>query len=321
MTDATEHKVVLTEHLSDEAAKWLAQHVRLVRCPHEDAAGLKRELADADGLIVRTYTQVNDALLDLAPKLKVAARAGVGLDNIDLDACRRRDVTVIYTPDANTQAVVEYVWALIFDALRPRVDFTGPIEPSVFHDYRARCVGRQLNTMALGIVGFGRIGRRVAQVAHAIGIRVLYHDLLTRRELDLPPDQPGEFVDPATLYAESDIVTLHVDGRPSNRRMIDAAVLDQLRPTCTLINTARGILIDAPALAAWASKVIEKGGRAILDVHDPEPPPADYALYGLPNVRLLPHLASRTHEAMLNMSWVVRDVVRVLRGEPARYPA
>jgi phosphoglycerate dehydrogenase-like enzyme len=320
MSDARP-KVLLTEHLDDEAADWLARRVDLVRQPHDDVAGLYRELADAAGLVVRTYTQVDGELLDHAPKLRVVGRAGVGLDNIDLDACRGRGVRVVYTPDANTQAVVEYVFALILDAVRPRLYMSEPPTADEFHDYRRQYLGLQLDTRTLGILGVGRIGRRVARVAAAIGMPVFCHDLLGPDELGLDAGFPGRFVDAGTLYAESDILTIHVDGRPENRGLIDASVLDRLRPHCLLLNAARGMLIDPGALAAWAARHADAGAAAILDVHDPEPPTADLPLWGRANVKLLPHLASRTPEAMANMSWVVRDVDAVLRGEQPQHPA
>ncbi|MDH3584961.1 MAG: 3-phosphoglycerate dehydrogenase, partial [Phycisphaerae bacterium] len=140
-----EPKVVLTEHLSDEAVQWLSEQVHLVRQGHEDAAALRQEIADARGLVVRTYTQVDDALLEAAPHLQVVARAGVGLDNIDLDACRRRKIQVVYTPEANTQAVVEYTLGLILDAIRPRRELADYVTPPTFHRLRREQVGGQLN--------------------------------------------------------------------------------------------------------------------------------------------------------------------------------
>jgi phosphoglycerate dehydrogenase-like enzyme len=314
-------KVILTEHLDDEPAGWLAERTRLVRCAHDDEPAMARELPDAEGLVIRTYTQVNDALLDYAPKLRVVGRAGVGLDNVDLDACRQRNVRVVYTPDANTQAVVEYVWALVLDAVRPRLYMDHYVAPPRFHEYRKRHIGRQLDLLVLGILGMGRIGRRVAEVAHAIGMRVIYNDLLTRRELGLSDEEKSEFVDKDTLYREADILTIHVDGRASNRHLLNASVLDQLKSNGVLINAARGMLVDNAALVEWAKGVETTGGRAYLDVHEPEPPTDDYALFDVPNVHLLPHLASRTPQAMANMSWVVRDVVRVLQGESPKWPA
>jgi D-3-phosphoglycerate dehydrogenase len=317
----SDQRVIISETLDDEPAQWLASQVPVVWQGPDDPAAWQAALAEATGLVVRTYTQVDTGLLAAAPRLKVVGRAGVGLDNIDLAAARKAGVQVVYTPDANTQAVVEYVWALIGDALRPRFYFDHYLSADRFHDIRKTHVGAQLDQLTLGIVGMGRIGRRVARVARAIGMTVLCNDLLDPEPLDLPADLDCRFVDKPELWAESDIVTIHVDGRPENRDMIDAVVLDQLKPTCLLINAARGMLIDNAALATWAGRVADRGGAAVLDVHEPEPPDERYPLFDQPNIRLLPHLASRTPAAMANMSWVVRDVLRVLRGDTPNDPA
>jgi phosphoglycerate dehydrogenase-like enzyme len=243
----------------------------------------------------------------------------VGLDNIDLEACRDRGVMVVSTPQANTQAVVEYVFALMFDALRPRDEIGRGTAAERFHALRRERVGTQLSALTLGIVGFGRIGRRVGQVAHAIGMNLVVNDLLPEADLRKAVDYPFAFVDKPALLAGSDVVTLHVDGRAGNRGLIDATLLSHLRSTALLINTARGFVVDAGALAEWAGRYPQ--ARVVLDVHEPEPPPADYPLHGLANVRLLPHLASRTTQALENMSWVVRDVVAVLQGEAPEHPA
>lgn len=312
---------VISESLDPEPAAWLARHAQVVWCAHEERETFFGALKAADALVVRTYTRVDEALLDAAPRLRVVGRGGVGLDNIDVAACRRRGVAVVYTPDANTQAVVEYVLGLILDALRPRHTLEGPVTAEHFHALRKHHVGVQLDQLTLGILGFGRIGRKLGRVASAIGMRVLANDLLPAEELRRLIDYPVEFVDKAVLYRDSDVLSLHVDHRPENRRMINQQVLSQLKPSCLLINAARGMLLDATALAEWAKLVAGRGGQAVLDVHDPEPPGADYPLYGLSNVRLLPHLAARTHTATVNMSWVVRDVVAVLQGRSPQHPA
>ncbi|MDX1565560.1 MAG: NAD(P)-dependent oxidoreductase, partial [Phycisphaeraceae bacterium] len=241
-------KVILSEHLDEEAADWLAERVQLVRCSPDDPAQWQAELQEAEGLVVRTYTRVDTALLAAAPKLRVVARAGVGLDNIDLKACAERKVRVVHTPDANTQAVVEYVWALIFDHLRPRVSMDRYTPPPMFHRMRHQHVGRQCDRMQLGILGMGRIGRRVAEVAHAFGMRVGYHDLKTRRQLALPDEEPSEYLDRNTLLTESDILSIHVDGRIENHGLIDEAALGKLKKSCLLINTSRGFVVAPEAL-------------------------------------------------------------------------
>ncbi|MEM6552480.1 MAG: NAD(P)-dependent oxidoreductase [Planctomycetota bacterium] len=322
MTASSTPRVVITEHLDETCADWLADRADVLWYKH-DAPGFSDALASADALVVRTYTDVNNNLLDQAPNLRVVGRAGVGLDNIDVPACRARGIAVVYTPDANTQAVVEYVLGLMLDRFRPRTPMTGPDQPAPFHDLRKTEVGTQLDTLTLGILGLGRIGKRLAKAAHALGIPVLACDLLPLEELlsqlDAPLQSHIELVDHATLYAHSDILSIHTDGRAANRHLINAQALAQLKPTALLLNAARGMLIDRPALREWLSQ--NPDAQAVLDVHDPEPIPPDDPLWHLPNATLLPHLASRTGPAMQNMSWVVRDVWAVLEGQAPAYPA
>jgi len=312
-------KVVITETLDETCAHWLAEQCEVVWHSH-DKPGLDAELADADALVVRTYTRVDDALLDQAPNVKVIGRAGVGLDNFDLPACERRGVRVVYTPDANTQAVVEYVFGLILDQHRPRTALRPGTDAQAFHALRKSEVGIELADLTIGIVGMGRIGKRIATVAHALGMNVLACDLLeeaaVRKQL---PGVPFTYVGHGALYAGSDIVTLHVDGREGNWHLINTDTLADFREDAMLINAARGMLIDHEALLRWLEE--HPDAFAALDVHDPEPPERDFALYGCENARLLPHLASRTDTALRNMSWVVRDVVAVLEGNEPKFPA
>ncbi len=314
-------KAILTEHLADEAAQYLAQHTNLIRHTHTDYTGLLEHLRDTEALIVRTYTIVDEPLLTAAPNLKVIARAGVGLDNIDLLAAQKHNIPVVHTPDANTQAVVEYVFGLILDHYRPRLRFNTHIPIETFHHHRKTQVGRQLNELTLAILGMGRIGRRIAQVAHAVGIKTIFHDLLSDEQLNFTSTNLAARLPLDDLLAAADILTIHVDGRPENKNLIDEPFLEYLNPSATLINTSRGFIVDAPALAAWATRNQPHNAHVILDVHHPEPPPKDYPLFNLPNVDLLPHLASRTNTALLNMSWVVKDVVRILNGHPPEFPA
>ncbi|MGH7805266.1 MAG: NAD(P)-dependent oxidoreductase, partial [Candidatus Binatia bacterium] len=228
--------VVLTEHLDEESARWLEGRVRLVHVAHDDPA-LAAALVDAEGLVIRTYTTVDEAFLSRAPRLRVIGRAGVGLDNVDVPACRARGVEVVYTPDANTAAVVDYVFALVLDAVRPRTPLPLHADAETFHRQRKEVVGRELAEHVLGIVGMGRIGRRVAKVADAFGMRVLWNDVLAPAALALPPGTPGMRVEKETIWREADVVTLHVDGRKQNHALVDAVVLAQLKPSCLLLNT------------------------------------------------------------------------------------
>ena len=175
--------VIQTEHLAAEPAAWLARRCRLEVCATDDPR-FSGFLGQAKGLVVRTYTIVDEKLLDAAPALRVVGRAGVGLDNIDVGVCRARDVEVVYTPQANTQAVVEYVICLLGSVLRPAVSLEEPVDAERWKQMRAERSGqRQMSELTLGLLGLGRIGSRVAEVAAAIGFeRVLYNDLV-----EIPP--------------------------------------------------------------------------------------------------------------------------------------
>lgn len=307
---------LVTEPLAPAAMAWLGQSCEVVQAAPGTPAFAARAAA-ASAIVIRTQTRVDRALLAALPALRVVGRAGVGLDNVDLPACRERGVTVVSTPDANTQAVVEYVLCLLCDAMRPRVFLETPVDAAAWERIRTEiCGARQMDECTLGILGLGRIGSRVAQVAAAIGFRVLYCDLL-----DLPPERRhgAQPVPAERLFAESDIITLHIDGRPQNHGVVHAGLIDRMKSEALLLNTCRGFVLDHAALRSFLLR--HPGAQALLDVHEPEPFEGSHPLLGLPNAHLAPHLASRTRTAMERMSWVVRDVAEVLAGRPPRFPA
>ncbi len=308
--------VVQSEHLSGEATSWLEQHSRLVAMPF-DAPGFSKSLTDAEGLVIRTYTTVDEALLDRARHLRVVGRAGTGLDNIDLDACRSRNIQVVYTPEANTQAVVEYVFQMVFDALRPRVTLSGAVNSQEWQRLRAETVAkRQMSDLSLGILGMGRVGQSVARVAAALGVEVQYNDLV-----EIPHDHRfgAEPVPVEALFEHTDILTIHIDGRASNRGFVKSWFIDRMKSDVLLVNTSRGFVVDNVSLAQFLAS--HPAAEAHLDVHEPEPFDETYPLLRVPNAKLYPHLASRTETAMREMSWVVRDVMAVLEGGNPRWPA
>lgn len=309
--------VVQTEDLDASAAGWLAERAELVRCRADDRDGLARALARADGLVVRTYTRVDDGLLGLAPRLRVVGRAGVGLDNIDLPTCRARGVRVVYTPDANSSAVAELVTALMLDALRPRVFLDKALPLERWSALRRELTApRQLEGLTLGVWGLGRVGTRIARVGAALNMRVIYNDL---RQID-PQDRAGARpVDADELLASSDVLTIHVDGREENRGLLGGRGMGLLKPDVVLINTSRGFVVHAGALAEFLRA--HPSATALLDVHEPEPFGPEHPLLGVPNAHLMPHIGAATAAAHLRMSLVVEDVWRVLSGEEPRYGA
>lgn len=305
--------VVTTEGLESLPLAWLKEQVKVIELSLKDKSQWDAALEKADGIIVRTYTQVNGDLLTRAPRLKVVGRAGVGLENIDQAACHARGIKVISTPEANTRAVCEYVFNLIFALGRPIIRLRSPIAADTFHQYRKTSRGLELCGLTLGILGMGRIGRAVSRVGLAMQMRVIYSDVVDVRA---NVDFAAESVDVDELLSRADILSVHVSHRPGNQRFINAQRLGRMKPSALLINTARGEVVDAQALADAM-----KSGRlagAALDVHDPEPPGPDYPLWGLDGVILAPHLAARTQGAMDAMSWVARDVVEYLHSPAGR---
>jgi phosphoglycerate dehydrogenase-like enzyme len=309
--------VLVTEGSDEKPLSWLRERARVIE-KFVDDPGFDEALASADAMVVRTYTKVNEAMLAKAPRLKVVGRGGVGLESIDVAACRRRGVQVVYTPAANTLAVGDFVFGYIIQLLRPFCFFNSSLSPAEFKRIRAGVRGRQLNELTIGIVGMGRVGRRIGHIAaNGFGMRVIYNDILPIEPASL--DFPAVNVSKEELYQQADILSLHVTMIPGNENMVGAKQLAMMKPDAILINTSRGEVLDANALAQ-ALKEKRLAGAAI-DVFWPEPPPADFPLLGMSNVLLTPHLGARTATATENMSWVVRDVMNVLEGKPPVYPA
>ena len=308
---ANKPTVVVSEPLSDRAMEYLRKHAKVIMTDAQHAGDV---IAEADGLVVRTYTQVNADLLDKAKRLKVVGRAGVALENVSVPDARDRGVEVVHTPEANTLAVVDYTIAAIIGMNRRFWPMSGPTSPQEFHEVRKQTFGRFISSLTLGIIGCGRIGSRVGRAAAALGMKVLYNDI---RPIEL--DYPAVEVDKSTLYHQSDIVTIHVPLTDLTRHLIQAETLGQFKDGAQFINSARGPCVNYHDLA----EAIRSGkiSSATIDCHDPEPPGPDYPLLGLENVTLTPHTAARVPQAIERMCDVVHDVVAVLDGRAPRYPA
>jgi D-3-phosphoglycerate dehydrogenase len=309
--------VMVTEGSDAKPLEWLKTQARVIEAA-PDTPEYNAALPDVEGMVIRTYTRMNKDLIARCPKLRVVGRGGVGIENIDVPACRARGIDVVYTPDANTLAVGDFVTGYLLQLLRPWAFFRETAyDPKEFKRVRNTLRGVQINELTIGIVGMGRVGRRVGQImAGGFGARVIYNDLLDVQSQLKFPATP---VDKPTLFREADVVTLHVDMKPGNEKMISTPLISLMKPTAILLNTSRGEVLDDHALAAAIRE--KKIAGAAIDVFDPEPPKADYPLLGLDNVLLTPHMAARTYTAIENMSWVVRDVVEVLKGNKPKWPA
>jgi len=306
-------RIVISEFMDEGAvARLAARHdavydAGLVDRPED----LRRRLAAADALIVRNRTQVNADLLAAAPRLRVVGRLGVGLDNIDTDACGARRVAVIPATGANARAVAEYVICAAMLLLRGAYASAADVANGGW-PRAALSGGREIGGKTLGVVGFGSIGRLVARLGGALGMRVVGFDTQIAAT---DPVWKDEGVEPASLdalLAGADVVTLHVPLCDATRHLIDAGRLAQMKRGAVLINTARGGVVDEAALAA----ALGSGhlGGAALDVFEREPLPAASPLAGCPNLLLTPHVAGITLESNARVSALVAEGVEAVLG-------
>jgi (S)-sulfolactate dehydrogenase len=302
--------VIITEYMAETAVAQLSAAHPTLYDPDLGTAPdrLRGLLAEARALIVRNRTRVDAALLDAAPRLRVLGRLGVGLYNIDLEACRRRGLEVIPAAGANADSVAEYAILSVGMLIRGAFQSTAAIAAGEWPRERLS-TGREMAGKTLGILGFGDIGRRVARLARAFGMRVIAHDPV------LPIDHSGwaetgtEAVPLATLVAEADAVTLHVPLEPATRGLVSAEFLAAMKPGAVLVNASRGGVVDEAALAA-ALRAGHLGG-AVLDVFEQEPLAPGNPLASAPSLILTPHIAGATQESNLRVSSLIAARVLV----------
>jgi len=313
---STSPKIVVAERLDADAMRRLSEVGRLCELDLPSESTLIAAVLDCDALIVRSRCSVTERIIQAAPRLRVIGRAGVGLEHIDIGAAESRGIQVVYTPEASTNAVAELTVGLMLALERRLVAADAMVRDGRFAQARESLVARELAGLTLGIVGMGRIGQRVAQMCSAgLAMTVIYNDIREIPALSIPA-QPRE---KEALFAESDVVTLHVPLTDSTRRMIDATAMAMFKPSATLINTSRGQVVDGSALvSALASGRLAGAG---LDVFDPEPPARGDPLLSAPNTVFSPHLGARTGTSLGRMNDVVEDVIAVLEGRRPKHPA
>jgi (S)-sulfolactate dehydrogenase len=268
---------------------------------------LKAALAGARALIVRNRTQVTAAVLDAGPQLEAVGRLGVGLDNIDLEACKARGLPVFPATGANDQAVAEYVIAAVLILLRGAYHARDRMLAGAWP--RQQLMGREVAGKTLGLIGFGGIARQVAARARPLGMKLAAVDPFVATD-DPAWGGVARHESLESLLPAVDAVSLHVPLTEGTRGLIDAAALKLMRPDAVVINTARGGVVDEAALAAAVGA--GKLGGAALDVFEQEPLSTEAAarFAGFDNVILTPHIAGVTDEANVRVSALTAEQVR-----------
>lgn len=305
-------RILVTEPVDEAGLALLEQEHEVVRRPGCTREELLQLVPGFEALIVRSATQVDESVLRAGTRLQVVGRAGVGVNNIDVDAATARGIVVVNAPDGNTVAATEHTFALLLALARRIPDAVASLRAGRWE--REAFVGLELRGKTMGIIGLGRIGQEVARRAQAFGMAVCGYDPL------LSPERAEEmgirFLPLPRVVAECDVLTVHTPLTPQTRGLIGAAELAAMKPGALVLNCARGGIIDERALL----QALESGhlGGAGLDVFEREPA-ADNPLVHLPNVVATPHLGASTREAQSTSAVeVARHVRAVLAGGPVK---
>jgi D-3-phosphoglycerate dehydrogenase len=332
--------VLLPERLGDEGESMLEGRVNVLRSAGTDERALCEAAGAADGVVLRSKARITEAVLLCAPDLRVVSRTGVGVDNVDVDACTRHGVIVCFLPGINAYAVAEHTVALMLALLKqlPLMDRVmragartdaGTVRTDARRDagavrvsetigaagaaaegwnIRSRNIPQDAYGKTLGILGLGRVGREVAARAAAFGMEIIGYDPYVRESEGVAWMEPDEVI------AKADVLTLHLPETDETRGFMDAGRISRMKPTSFLINTSRGGVVDQDALTdALRNRRIS---GAALDVFRDEPPgPGDAQLLALDNVILTPHVAALTEQCGTTMMReAVRQLLTVLDG-------
>ena len=303
-------RVLVCDPIHDDGVKLLREAGYIVDLRTSiTASSLVEVVGDYDAIVVRSRTKVNERVLDAGRSLKSVARAGVGLDNIDLNAAKRLGINVVNSPEAPSNAVAELVLGFMLSLARRIPEADASMKKGEWN--KKRFTGMELKGRTLGIIGFGRIGYQLAKKAVALGMRVLTYDVVIEKLMELVEEAGAGAVDLGELLGSSDFVTVHVPLLPQTKHMIGAEEMSAMKDGAYLINAARGGVVDEVALRN--ALVSGKLAGAALDVYEEEPP-LDISLTGLSNVVSLPHIGAATVEAQIANSTIVAEKLIEILG-------
>jgi D-3-phosphoglycerate dehydrogenase len=305
-------KVLVSDPISDMGIQMLydAADVEVVKQSGLSEDELIAIIGEYDALLVRSQTKVTEKIMNAGTKLKVIGRAGVGVDNIDLEAATKRGIIVINAPDGNTIATCELTFAMMMATARM---IPQAYKKTVGGEWDRKFIGVELRNKTLGILGMGRIGSEVAKRAKVFGMEVIGYDpFLTEERAEKMGVKLGTVNE---IAAQADFITVHTPLTPETRHLISKTQFELMKPGIRIINCARGGIIDELALVEAIDQGIVAG--AAFDVFEVEPPAKDHPFLTNPKVIVTPHLGASTIEAQENVAIdVSEEVLHILRNEP-----
>jgi D-3-phosphoglycerate dehydrogenase len=308
-------KVLIADEVSQEGINILAEKLEVSYLPEISPEQLLKDIANYDAVLVRSRSKISKEVIAAGKKLKVIGRAGVGVDNIDVDAATERGILVINSPEGNTASAAEHTLAMMLSLARQVAAADHSVKQGLWE--RKHFIGTELFNKTLGVIGLGKIGSRVAQAALALGMKVIVFDPLVSPERAAALNFKSVSLD--EIWANADFITVHTPKTRETANLINADVLSKVKPGVRIINCARGGIIDENALAE-AIKAGRVAGAAI-DVFDNEPPTDSPLLKFNSQVVLTPHLGASTFEAQFNVAIDLAEQIRdyILTGS-ARSP-
>jgi D-3-phosphoglycerate dehydrogenase / 2-oxoglutarate reductase len=309
VTQEDGYRVLVKEKIAASGVELLRREFEVVDGTEWEDVDLKDRIADYDAIIIRSGTQLTADLIERAKRLKVIGRAGIGVDNVDVDAATKRGIVVANAPESNTVAAAEHTMAMMLALCRNVPQAHASLTGGAWE--RSKFAGIEVYRKTLGVIGFGRIGQLVAERAKAFGMTVIAFDpfVAAERYRELGVERVEASAD---IYARADVITLHLPKTPDTVDWLGAPEFGQMKDGVLIVNCARGELIDLNALEEALRS--GKAGGAALDVF-PEEPLAEHPLFELPNVVVTPHLGASTAEAQDRAGVITAEqVVAALSG-------
>lgn len=297
------YKILANDGMEESAVEYLQKHGYEVDTNHYEVEWLKEHLKNYDAIVIRSATKLRKEIIDCVEgtKLKLMIRAGVGIDNIDVAYAESKGITVRNTPNSSSASVAELVIGHMFCLARFMHASNVTMKNGAWN--KKHYEGEEITGKTMGVVGFGRIGQEVAKRARALGMRVVYNDMLGPKE----GLEEYEFVDFELLLKESDFITLHIPHQAGQPAVFGKEQFEMMKNNAYIINTARGTLIDTPALIEALDS--HKLAGAGLDVFDVEPL-ADERISNHLKISLTPHIGGSTKEAQLKIGAEVCSVIK-----------